>query len=225
MLAALAASRDSQHRLVQDAGHELRTPLTSLRTNIAVLRRHDDLPPRTTAQVLDRLDDEATELTDLVNELVSLATDGRDDEPVSDVELADVVRRVAVRAATRSGRTIHVHTDDSVVAARPGAVERAVNNLLDNAIKFAPEGEVGVTVQVGRVEVADRGPGIDATDIDHVFDRFFRATAARSSPGSGLGLAIVRDAAESCGGRVFASNREGGGAVLGFELPVVPRPT
>ncbi len=80
MLSALATSRDAQQRLVQDAGHELRTPLTSLRTNIAVLRRHDDLPPETTAHVLDQVDDEAHELTDLVNELVELATDRRDEE-------------------------------------------------------------------------------------------------------------------------------------------------
>ena len=74
----------------------------------------------------------------------------------------------------------------------------------------------------GRVEVSDRGPGIAEADLPRLFDRFYRADAARSLPGSGLGLAIVRDLAESHGGSVFATNRAGGGATIGFELPIVP---
>ncbi len=105
--------------------------------------------------------------------------------------------------------------------ARPSSIDRAVSNLIDNATKFAPNGPIDVTVRGGRVEVADRGPGLDPADIGHVFDRFFRATSARSRPGSGLGLAIVRDAAEAHGGYVFAENRDGGGAALGFAIPVV----
>ncbi len=221
MLNALATSRDAQQRLVQDAGHELRTPLTSLRTNISVLRLHDDLPPQTTARVLDHIDDEAHELTDLVNELVELATDRRDEESMTDLDLGDTVRRAVIRAQRRTGRDIRVVADESPVVARPSSIDRAVSNLIDNATKFAPEGPIDVTVRAGRVEVADRGPGIDPADLDHVFDRFFRATSARNRPGSGLGLAIVRDAAEANGGTVFAENRDGGGAVLGFVLPVV----
>ena len=81
MLTALGRSRDAQQRLVQDAGHELRTPLTSLRTNVSVLRRHETLAPETRTRVIDDLDAETRELTGLVNELVELATDARDDEP------------------------------------------------------------------------------------------------------------------------------------------------
>jgi two-component system sensor histidine kinase MprB len=219
MLTALASSRDAQQRLVQDAGHELRTPLTSLRTNIAVLRRHDDLPEETTHRVLDQVDDEAHELTDLVNELVELATDRRDEEEPTEIDLGEVVRRAVTRAERRTGREIRVHADDSRAIARANSIDRAVSNLLDNANKFAPDGPIDVTVSDGRVEVADRGPGIDPADADHVFDRFFRATSARRKPGSGLGLAIVRDAAEAHGGRVFAENRDGGGARIGFVLP------
>jgi two-component system, OmpR family, sensor histidine kinase MprB len=221
MLNALATSRDAQQRLVQDAGHELRTPLTSLRTNVSVLRRHDDLPPQTAAHVLDQIDDEAHELTDLVNELVELATDRRDQEPATDVDLGDAVRRAVSRARRRTERDIRAVTDHSRVLAQPSSIDRALSNLIDNATKFAPDGPIDVSVRAGRVEVADRGPGIDPADIDHVFDRFFRATSARNRPGSGLGLSIVRDAAEGHGGQVFAEPRDGGGTVIGFALPVI----
>ena len=78
---------------------------------------------------------------------------------------------------------------------------------------------IEVDVCAGRVTVRDRGPGIAAADVAHVFDRFYRGDDARSRPGSGLGLAIVRDVAESHGGTVFAANREGGGARVGFSIP------
>lgn len=222
MLAALARSKDQQQRLVQDAGHELRTPLTSLRTNIAVLRRHDHLPPATMAKVLDDLDGEARELTELTNELVDLATDNRTDEPVEPVALGPLAERVAARARRRSGRDVRVAADATVVEGRPNLLERAIANLVDNATKFDAEIDhpIEVVVDAGKVEVLDRGPGIDAAEVDHVFDRFYRSVDARSRPGSGLGLAIVKDVAESHGGTVFATNRPGGGAVVGFSLPV-----
>jgi two-component system sensor histidine kinase MprB len=221
MLVALARSRDAQQRLVQDAGHELRTPLTSLRTNVAVLRRHHDLPAETTQHVLDQIDAEAHQLTDLVNEIVEVATDRRDDEPVAEVALRDIAQRVVERARGRSERQIHVTADDSVVRARPAAIERAITNLVDNALKFDPDPThvIEVHVRSGRVEVRDRGPGIDAADRAHVFDRFYRSDAARQQPGSGLGLSIVREVAVREGGSVFAEGRAGGGACIGFDLP------
>ena len=91
------------------------------------------------------------------------------------------------------------------------------------AVEQAP---IEVDVSAGCVEVRDRGPGIPADDLDHVFDRFHRSVSARSRPGSGLGLAIVRDLVEAHGGRVWATNRPGGGAAVGFSLPLAepPRP-
>lgn len=226
MLSALGRSREAQQRLVQDAGHELRTPLTSLRTNVSVLRRHDDLAPATRHRVLDDLDAETRELTQLVNELVELATEQQaDDGPVGAVLLGALVERVAERARRRSGRAVSVDRDDSTVQGRSAALERAVSNLLDNALKFDESGApVEVTVRQGRIEVCDRGPGIDDDDLPLVFDRFHRAVSARGRPGSGLGLAIVRDVAEGHGGTVFAVNRAGGGACVGFVLPIAGRP-
>jgi two-component system sensor histidine kinase MprB len=221
MLAALRSSRDAQQRLVQDAGHELRTPLTSLQTNISVLRRHGELPPETRARVLDDLDQESHELTALVNELVELATEQHDDAPPEPVDLGPLIERVAERARRRTGRTIIVTTDGSVVEGRPAALERAVSNLLDNAAKFDRSASaIEVTAAAGDITVADRGPGIPPDDLGRVFDRFYRAVDARSAPGSGLGLAIVRDVATAHGGQVHAANRPDGGALVGFSLPV-----
>ncbi len=220
MLTELARARDDQHRLLQDAGHELRTPLTSLRTNVRVLRRFDELSSTSRARLLDDVDGETRELTNLVNELVELATDRRDAEQPEPVDLAMLADRAAERFRRRSGRTITVDAEPGVVTARPHAVERALSNLLDNAIKFDPVGTepIGVRVYGGTVEVLDRGPGLAQQDTDRIFDRFYRSSAARAMPGSGLGLSIVRDVAAAHGGTVTAAPRPGGGAVIGFTL-------
>ncbi|MGZ4804836.1 MAG: HAMP domain-containing sensor histidine kinase [Ilumatobacteraceae bacterium] len=222
MLGALARSRDQQQQLVQDAGHELRTPLTSLRTNVAVLRRFENLEAGARNQLVADLDTETKELTALVNELVELATDRRDDEPAQECRLGDLCEQATARVRRRTGRTISVVTDDSMVSCRPAAIDRAVLNLIDNAAKFSESGLLEVEVSAGRVAVSDRGPGIPVDDLPHIFDRFYRSVASRSQPGSGLGLAIVRDIVESHGGTVFATNRAGGGATVGFTLPTLP---
>jgi two-component system sensor histidine kinase MprB len=219
MLGALARSRDQQQQLVQDAGHELRTPLTSLRTNVSVLRRFEALAPDTRMQLLADLDSETKELTALVNELVELATDRRDDESPQECHLGTLCEQAAARVRRRTGREITVVADTSTVRCRPLAIDRAIHNLVDNAAKFSPDGPIEVAVADCRVTVSDRGPGIPAEDLPHVFDRFFRSVASRSQPGSGLGLAIVRDIVESHGGTVLALARDGGGSVVGFTLP------
>jgi len=219
MLQSLQRSKSEQHQLVQDAGHELRTPLTSLRTNVAVLRRgFDQLQPDARERLLADLESETRELSDLVNELVELATDARDDEPLQPTRLADVVNRAAERARRRFNREVAVNTDASLVDARPSALERAVQNLIDNACKFALSGAIEVTVSAGAVIVRDHGPGLIEADIPHLFDRFYRSVQMRGMPGSGLGLAIVRSVAEAHGGTVFARNAGGGGAEFGIKL-------
>ncbi len=223
MLVRLGQSREDQARLVQDAGHELRTPLTSLRTNVALLRQFDAMPPETRARVVADLDGETRELTHLVNEIVHVASATPADAPAEPVELAAVARAVAGRAQRRTGRVLLLSTDSSVAMGSAAALERATWNLVENACKFSPDGSpVELVVNRGTVLVRDRGPGIDPADLPHVFDRFYRATAARSQPGSGLGLAIVRDVAEAHGGQVLAVNRPDGGAELGFRVPVLP---
>lgn len=225
MLAALARSRDEQRRLVEDAGHELRTPLTSLRTNVFALGRADELDEASRRRLLEDLRSETEELTTLVDEVVGLATERRDDEPQVTVALGDVAERVAARARRRTGRRVEVTGRPGLVVGRPAALERAVGNLVDNACKFDTSGApVEVQLDGGDVWVADRGPGIPDEDLPLLFDRFHRAAAARSLPGSGLGLSIVREVVEAHGGTVAASNRPGGGAVVGFRLPAAPAP-
>lgn len=226
MLGRLARSVEDQRRLVQDAGHELRTPLTSLRTNISLLRRIDELPRATREELVDDLTSESRELTDLVNELVDLAAGQQNDEPPVEVALADIAQDVATVARRRTGRTVTVRSaSDTTVIGRPAQLQRALSNLVENATKFDAHGTDPVEIVVTRggagnlrAEVLDRGPGLSDVDIERVFDRFYRAPAARSLPGSGLGLSIVREVAAAHGGVPFAARREGGGAVIGFTI-------
>src|SRR5690349_20676218 len=108
MLGRLARSKDDQQRLVQNAGHELRTPLTSIRTNVSLLHRVAELSAEERSAILADLTGETRELTDLVNELVELATDRRADEPEAPVDLEQVAGQVAARAGRRSGRQVTV---------------------------------------------------------------------------------------------------------------------
>jgi two-component system, OmpR family, sensor histidine kinase MprB len=224
MLDALSRSRAEQQRLVQDAGHELRTPLTSLRTNLAVLRRHPDLPGATKEQILSDLESEVTELSVLVNEIVAAPSGELAGQPAERVSLGDTARRVGERVGRRRDRevTVEVRRDETVVIPRAG-LERAIANLVDNACKFdGSSAPVEVVVDGGTLRVEDRGPGIDDADLGSVFERFHRGPAARTMPGSGLGLSIVRDVVEAHGGTVQAGNRDGGGAAIGFTLPPAP---
>ena len=135
----------------------------------------------------------------------------------------------AVELATSHGRSRGVRFEHSLeeswVNGHRDRVMRAVGNLLDNALKWSPDGGlVEVTSTAGKLTVRDHGPGIEADDLAHVFDRFYRSPAARGLPGSGLGLAIVAQVAHDENGGVRVSNAEGGGALFELQFPVVPEP-
>ena len=223
MLDALSASRRQQRQLVMDASHELRTPLTSLRTNVDVLRRGHELSEGDQSDLVDDLDAELGELSDLVSELVDLATDVRVDEGLAPLTLAEVAEPVVERARRRTERTIDVDRGRTVVLeARPEALARAIRNLIDNAAKFSPPGSpIRVEIAGGRLAVHDAGSGIPVEERVAVFDRFHRVESTRTLPGSGLGLAIVRQVAEAHGGTVFAEESPDGGAAVGFVLPTI----
>ena len=221
MLAALEDSSRAQRRLVSDASHELRTPLTSLRTNIEVLARDDELPRREREELLLDVTDQLTEMTALVAELMELARGDQEPAETEDIRL-DLVVADAIERTTRNrpGVRFRPQLEESLVRGVPATIERAVSNLLDNAAKWSPTGgEIEVTVKGGEVSVRDHGPGIDAADAPFVFDRFYRAPTARGMPGSGLGLAIVRQVAEAHGGTVSAEAAEGGGTRMRLRLP------
>ncbi|WP_228818568.1 HAMP domain-containing sensor histidine kinase [Nocardia transvalensis] len=221
MLAALRLSRAQQHRLVEDAGHELRTPLTSIRGSAELLHRANGrLAPEDEARVLTTLVAEAKALDALIGELVDLATDHDIAEPTTTLDLPDLAEDCAQRFRRRTGRIITVAAADPVpVEARPRALARCVDNLLDNALKYSPtDTAIEVRIRGSRLWVRDHGPGIDTPDQQAVFGRFYRADRTRSTPGSGLGLAIVHDIIAAHGGKVFATNHSEGGAEVGFDL-------
>jgi two-component system, OmpR family, sensor histidine kinase MprB len=223
MLSALDASRDAQRQLVADASHELRTPLTSIRANVELLERARDMEPGERGQVLTSVRGQLEDLTILVGDLVDLARLGdRAVDPPEDLRLDELVDDAVQRARRHAPATqFAFNADACMVTGSRARLARAVGNLLDNAVKWSPpEQPVEVSVNAGEVTVRDHGPGIAEDDLPHVFDRFYRARAARGLPGSGLGLAIVKQVADTHGGSVVAEPAPGGGARLRLSLPL-----
>ena len=228
LLGALDTSRESQRQLVLDASHELRTPLTSLRTNMEVARRLEELAPDEREVLINDVITQLDELTTLVADLAELA---RGEQPLltaGPVRLDTIVLE-AVGVATTHGRSRGVIFDTRMaptwVSGSSARIGRAIGNLLDNALKWSPDGGVvEVACSNGTVIVRDHGPGVDDSDVNFIFDRFYRAPGARGKPGSGLGLAIVAQVARDEGGRVDVYRAEGGGAVFRFSLPEVSPP-
>ena len=224
MLAALEESERSRRQLVADASHELRTPLTSLRTNIEVLALDADLPADDRRQLLASLTGETERLSQLVADLMELARGDEIAEPAMvGVNLDELVSgAVAVAHSRYPGVTFVVRSQPTAVVGDPARLRRAIDNLLDNAGKWSPPGGlVDVDVAAGEVSVRDHGPGIAPDDRARVFDRFWRAPAARATPGSGLGLAIAAQTAEAHHGAVRLESPPDGGARFVLSLPAV----
>jgi len=231
MLAAVSDAQDRQRQLVADAGHELRTPLTSLRTNLELLLSAEK-PDAPTLSEVDRVeihDDlraQLDELTQLIGDLVELAREDGPGQVRERVDMLEITESALDRARRRAG-DVHFEVDlrPWFLLGDPAALERAVLNLLDNAVKFSPPGG---TVRVDLrpaghgyafLQVADAGPGIKDSDLPYVFNRFYRSDEARTLPGSGLGLAIVKSAVERHGGAVYAGRSADGGALMAIRLP------
>ncbi|WP_055532718.1 sensor histidine kinase, partial [Streptomyces graminilatus] len=220
MTSALANSRELQQQLIADAGHELRTPLTSLRTNIELLTRSEEtgrpIPEADRKALLASVKAQMTELAALIGDLQELSRpEGHQAERVQVISLADTVESALRRARLRGPElTITSDIHPWFVRAEPSALERAVVNILDNAVKFSPvSGTIEVRLVSGVLTVRDHGPGIPADEIPYVFDRFWRSQSARALPGSGLGLSIVARTIQQAGGEVTLSHARGGGTV------------
>ncbi|MFF8727045.1 ATP-binding protein [Streptomyces sp. NPDC015171] len=235
MLDALEESLAAQRRLVADASHELRTPLTALRANAEILLRAEQLTPRQRERATGALTRQLREVTTMVNDLIDLA---RDEEPLQALELvrpADLLEHSVTTARDHWPHVVFVldtarPAASALAAAVPSRLTRLFSNLLDNAAKFSPPGgqvEVAALRAPGadrlEITVRDHGPGIDAADLPHVFDRFYRARAARALPGSGLGLAMARQIAQTHDAELTAHQAPGGGALFRLVLPVDPR--
>ncbi|MEU9519602.1 HAMP domain-containing sensor histidine kinase [Streptomyces sp. NPDC048224] len=229
MLDALEKSVTAQRRLVADASHELRTPLTALRTNAELLSRASRLTDAQRERAATALGRQMREVTLLVNDLIELARDEEPDPLIEDVRLADIV------AHTVDAARGHWPDVPLVLSVDPGArtagvlgvparLSRLLSSLLDNAAKFSPPGRpVEVTLVSGAAEleltVRDHGPGISDEDLPYVFDRFYRARAARALPGSGLGLAMARQIARAHDADLTAGHAPGPGAVFRLRIP------
>lgn len=231
MTTSLANSRELQQQLIADAGHELRTPLTSLRTNVELLTRSEEtgrpIPPADRKALLASVKAQMTELASLIGDLQELSrSEGQRGERVQIVSLQDTVEAALRRARLRGPElTITADVQPWYVQSEPSALERAVVNILDNAVKFSPEGgTIEVQLTRGVLTVRDHGPGIPADELPHVFDRFWRSPSARALPGSGLGLSIVARTVQQAGGEVTLSRATGGGTVATVRLPGAPTP-
>jgi two-component system sensor histidine kinase MprB len=215
-LDALERSIEAQRSLVADASHELRTPISALRSNIQIFLESDRLPLADRAELQQSIMAELDELTEVVADVVELARGAEPSAHREPVEL-DILVQEAVERARRRAPGVHfdVNVQPTVIDASVEQVSRAIGNVIDNACKWSPPG-APITVQLdqGTLSVRDHGPGFQEKDLEHVFDRFYRAGDARRMPGSGLGLAIVKQAADTHQGQARARNAAGGGALV-----------
>lgn len=224
MMRSLYSSRERQRRLIDDAGHELRTPLTSLRTNVELLIADDRqgmLPEGARGEILRDIAAQLGEFTQLIGDLVHLSRDDKVEAHPEPIDLRDVVNNAVTRAKRRGpGLIFDVELEPLYLVGEPDSLERAITNLLDNAVKFSPSGgRVKVRLVGDRLRISDEGPGIADEDLPHVFDRFYRSDKARTTPGSGLGLSIVAQTIKAHGGWVKAGHAATGGAEFTVRLP------
>lgn len=224
LLDSLSSSRERQRRLIADAGHELRTPLTSMRTNIELLladQSSNMLPKDIRAEILKDVVGQLSEFSSLVGDLVQLSREDQLKPAPEPIDLRNVVESALTRVRRRGrGMNFDVQLASLTVIGEPDNLERAILNLLDNAVKFSPEnGTIRVRLKGEKLTIEDQGPGIAEEDLPHVFDRFYRSQQARNTPGSGLGLSIVAQTIKAHGGWVRVGHSPLGGAMFTMRLP------
>jgi|HubBroStandDraft_3_1064219.scaffolds.fasta_scaffold14269_3 two-component system OmpR family sensor kinase len=231
LLVRLRTALARQRAFAADASHELRTPFAVLAGELELASR----PGRSKAELAAAVciaGEEVTRLARITDDLLLLAR-GDENKLVIQPEPADIgallaqsAERAGRRAAT-AGVACRVAAPAGLVAAvDPGRIRQAVDNLVDNALRFAPRG-TDIVLSAGQargallIEVRDNGPGFPPDFLPHAFERFRRPDRdrARGEGGAGLGLAIVQAIALAHGGQVSAGNRPGGGAVVRLEIP------
>jgi two-component system sensor histidine kinase MprB len=229
LLSSVESSQILQRQLVLDASHELRTPLTSLRTNAQVLSRAQELNPDDLRQLTDDMVTQVDELAALVTDLGELSRGDRSEGDIESLRLDDCLDECVDTARTYARIkeiTIDVNVERSNILGRRDRLERAISNLLTNAIKFTPNGgHIMVESNNGTFSVSDSGPGIAEADQPFIFDRFWRSASARALPGSGLGLSIVAQVVAELQGTVSVGRDPRlGGARFTITLPIDDNP-
>jgi PAS domain S-box-containing protein len=229
----LRSLNEAKVRYLAIVSHELRTPLTSIVSFAELIRSEDGGLGEDAAEYLDIIQRNAERLLRVVGDLVDLESL---EEGVARLELAPISIPAVARESVRSGWAIAasdgisldiVAQDGPDVQADSGRIQQVLDNLISNAVKFSPSGgriEVRATHDASewRIDVADTGMGIPASEVDHLFDRFFRASNARGArvPGSGLGLPTAKAIAELHGGRIEVDSEMGTGTTFSVYLPI-----
>ncbi|WP_246164933.1 sensor histidine kinase [Pigmentiphaga aceris] len=215
--------------LVADAAHQVRTPLASLRAQAEVMTEETD--PVRLRERAGRVLANASHVSLLINQLLMDATithrldaQTRDAVGVSEI-INDTRRRIGMDGKRRLRIAIAPQVRRARIRGDKVALREMLRNLVDNALQYAPDGEVDIEAQAlpgGRVllSVSDRGPGIQEDEKDTVLERFQRGRSAQGLPGSGLGLAIVRNVVDAHGGSLSLRARAGGGLVVSVMLPL-----
>ncbi|HEY5625868.1 MAG TPA: ATP-binding protein [Dehalococcoidia bacterium] len=223
---------DVRRDFVANVSHELRTPLSGVKSVIETLQGGAVEEPAAARDFLARAETEVERLVQLLEELLALSRLESGDLRFTErpLDMGDVVRSVGQRMAPYAKRAgvdlrVDVNGRTQEISGDPAALERALVNLVDNAIKFTPKGgSVGVSSRAEdgsvTIEVADTGAGIDPADLPRVFERFFKADRARQRGGTGLGLAIVKHTIEAHGGSIGVDSRLGAGSVFRLRLPL-----
>ena len=220
---------EAQRRFVADASHELKTPLTAIRTRLGVARRKEQTVERY-SEHLDAIGRSVSVMSSIVSDLLLLARadEGKLAENGRVLPLDSLLEEAASVVSDAYGIEIKRDvTEGLAIKGDEFGLSRAIVNLLDNAARY---GESSEPVQISAYEennvillkVSDQGKGIPAEDLPHVFDRFYRVTAARDrkSGGTGLGLAIVRSIAIAHGGSARIDSELGKGTTVTLELPL-----
>ena len=210
--------------------HELRTPVTLIKGYASTLRRDDARWDRkVVSESLTVIEEEADRLSKMIDDLLdaSRLQAGGMSLNRADVSLPVLADRVAQRFTSQSGN--HNLTTDfpdkfPIILADETRVEQVIANLVSNSLKYAPKGEIKISGSVRPEQVvvcvSDQGPGIDAQDLPHIFDRFYRSTnAVKQTKGAGLGLYLARAIIEAHGGRIWADPKPDSGARICFSLP------
>jgi two-component system OmpR family sensor kinase len=230
-----SASEERLRQFVADASHELRTPLTSIRGYAELLGKGGFSDDASRRRALQRIEEEATRMGGLVEDLLLLAELDRGRplraEPVD-------LQRICADAVGDSNAVAHGH---HLVLVEGGPVmvlgdderlAQVAHNLVRNALAHTPPGtevtvSTGVQAGMGYVKVSDNGPGIDTGEVQRVFDRFYQSDPSRAGAGTGLGLAIVQAIAQALGGTASVAPTAGGGATLTVAVPLASshRPT
>jgi signal transduction histidine kinase len=210
--------------------HELRTPVTLIKGYASTLRRDDaKWDKHTISDSLAVIEEEADRLSKMIDDLLDASRLQAGGLTLSrgDVSLPALAKRVAEKLTTQSKQ--HTLVTDfpekfPVLLADETRIEQVIINLVSNAIKYAPQGEIKISGQVRPEQVvvcvSDQGPGIEAKDLPHIFDRFYRSTnAVKQTKGAGLGLYLARAIVEAHGGRIWADPKPDSGARICFSLP------